>query len=177
MCIYIYVYIYIWNLEIWYWWTYLQDRNRNTDLGSGLVDVGKKIVGHTERAALTCIHGRVWNRQLMGSCCETQEAVLHVLWWPREWGWGPWDGGSRGRGYIYTYIWFMLLYSRNWCIIKQSYSNEKIKTLAMTQPYFPWGKNLAIAIKLFTFRVSFNKFLHIAAIKSHNNLLIFPNMN
>ena len=46
----------------------------------------------------------------------------------------------------------------------------------MTQPYFPWEKNLTITIKLFNFRVSFNKFLYIAAIKSHNNLLIFQNM-
>ena len=33
----------------------------------------------------------------------------------------------------------------------------------MAQPYFPWGKNVAITIKLFNFRVSFNKihvFIH-----------------
>ena len=48
----------------------------------------------------------------MGTC--TQEAQLNAFWWPRGVGWGvEWEGGPRGREYIYTYSWFTSLYSRN----------------------------------------------------------------
>ena len=37
-----------------------------------------------------------------------------------------WEGGSRGKGYMYTYNWFTLIYSRNeHNIVKQLYSNKK----------------------------------------------------
>ena len=40
------------------------------------------------------------------------------------WDGGVWEGGPRGRGYIYTYSWFPLLYSRSQHhIVKQLYSN------------------------------------------------------
>ena len=48
-----------------------------------------------------------------------------ALWQPREVGWGAWWGDSRRRGYMYTYGWFSLLYSRNQHIVKQLYSNKK----------------------------------------------------
>lgn len=37
-----------------------------------------------------------------------------ILGYAREVGWGGgWKGGSRGRGHMYTYGWFTLLYGRN----------------------------------------------------------------
>ena len=39
-----------------------------------------------------------------------------------------WEGGSEGKGYVYTYSWFTLLYSRNqYNIVKQLSSNLKKK--------------------------------------------------
>ena len=45
------------------------------------------------------------------SSCITQGAQLSALWQPRVviMGCGA-EGGSRGRGHIYTYGWFVLLY-------------------------------------------------------------------
>ena len=38
---------------------------------------------------------------------------LRVLYQPRGVGWGGrWEGGSKGRGYMYTYGWFMLRFDR-----------------------------------------------------------------
>ena len=61
----------------------------------------------------------------MGSCCITQGAQPGVPWQPRGVGLGGgWDGGSRAKGYIYTYGWLGLLYDRNQHnIVKQSSSN------------------------------------------------------
>ena len=42
-----------------------------------------------------------------------QRAQFSALWRPRGVGWRGWEGGSRGRGHMYTHIWFPLLYSRN----------------------------------------------------------------
>ena len=44
-----------------------------------------------------------------------------VLWWHRWAGWGQgWEGGPRGREYMYTYSWLISLYSRNqYNIVKQ----------------------------------------------------------
>ena len=44
----------------------------------------------------------------MVSCCITQEAQPRALRQPRVW-----KGGSRGRGHMYTYECFMLLYGRD----------------------------------------------------------------
>ena len=63
----------------------------------------------------------------MRSCCKTQGAQPGTLWQPRRVGWGKWKGSSRGRGYMYTYSWFMLLYGRNQHnIVKQFSFNLKI---------------------------------------------------
>ena len=44
----------------------------------------------------------------------TQGSKTGALWQPRGVGWGgKWKGGSRGRGHMYTYGWFMLMYGRN----------------------------------------------------------------
>ena len=40
----------------------------------------------------------------MGICCMAQETQTGALYQPREVGWeGRWEGGSKGRGYMYTY--------------------------------------------------------------------------
>ena len=40
----------------------------------------------------------------MGICCMAQETQTGALYQPRGMGWGGrWEGGSKGRGYIYTY--------------------------------------------------------------------------
>ena len=69
----------------------------------------KERVGWIERVELK--HYCVWNRQLLYYI--TQGAQPHALWQPREVGWGSQDRGSRGREYVYTYGWIILLYGRN----------------------------------------------------------------
>ena len=45
----------------------------------------------------------------MGICCMAQETQTGSLYQPRMVGWGgKWEGVSKGRGYMYTYDWFML---------------------------------------------------------------------
>ena len=40
----------------------------------------------------------------LGICCMAQETQTGALYQPRRVGWGGrWEGGSKGRGYIYTY--------------------------------------------------------------------------
>ena len=44
-----------------------------------------------------------------------------------QWVKRSWEGGSGGRGDMYTFSWFTSLYSRNWPnIVKQRYSKKKI---------------------------------------------------
>ena len=39
-----------------------------------------------------------------GICCMAQETQTGALYQPRGVGWGgKWEGGSKGRGYVYTY--------------------------------------------------------------------------
>ena len=40
----------------------------------------------------------------MGICCMAQETQTEALYQPRVVGWGRrWEGGSKGRRYMYTY--------------------------------------------------------------------------
>ena len=40
----------------------------------------------------------------MGICCMSQETLTGALNQPRGVAWGgKWEGGSEGRGYMYTY--------------------------------------------------------------------------
>ena len=49
----------------------------------------------------------------MGICCMSQGTQTEGLYQPRGVGWGGrWEGGSRGRGHMYTYDWFMLMFHR-----------------------------------------------------------------
>ena len=73
-------------------------------------------------------HGSIsitWNSQPVRICFVTQGAQPSALWQPREVGWGGrWEGGSGGRGQIYTCGWFMLMCGRNQHkIVKQLSSN------------------------------------------------------
>ena len=49
----------------------------------------------------------------MGICCMAQETQTGPLYQPRGVGWGGrWAGNSKGRGYMYTYGWFMLSFDK-----------------------------------------------------------------
>ena len=49
----------------------------------------------------------------MEICSMPQETQTGALYQPRRVGWGErWEGGSRGRGHIYTYGWLMLMSDR-----------------------------------------------------------------
>ena len=58
----------------------------------------------------------------MGSSYITEGAQLGALWWPRGVGWG-WEGSSNGKGYKYTYSWFMLYIINKHNTVKQLSSN------------------------------------------------------
>ena len=50
----------------------------------------------------------------MGSYCIAQRVQCGALWQPKGMGWGgKGEGVSRGRGHVYNYGWFMLMYGRN----------------------------------------------------------------
>ena len=50
----------------------------------------------------------------MGICCMAQETQTGALYQPGwvGWGGGGWEGSSKGREYMYTYGWFMLMFDR-----------------------------------------------------------------
>ena len=47
----------------------------------------------------------------MRICCMAQETQTGALYQPGMG--GRWEGGSEGRGYMYTYGWFMLRFDKN----------------------------------------------------------------
>ena len=61
-------------------------------------------------------------------CCMFQETQAGALFQSRGMGWGGrWEEGSKGRGYMYTYGWFMLRFDRKQQnSVKQLSSNLKI---------------------------------------------------
>ena len=62
-----------------------------------------------------------------------QETQTVALYQPREVGWGGrWEGGSKGRGYMYTYGWFMLRFDR-----KQQ-NSVKLLSFNKTNYFFKW---------------------------------------
>ena len=62
----------------------------------------------------------------MGICCKAQETQTGALYQPRKVGWGGrWERGSKGRGYMYTYDWFMLKFDRK--------QQNSIKQLPLTK--------------------------------------------
>ena len=65
----------------------------------------------------------------MGMFCVAQETQTGALYQPRGvGGGGRWEGDSKGRGYIYTYGWFMLKFDRKQQnSVKQLSFNKKNK--------------------------------------------------
>ena len=97
---------YVWNLgKKWYRWTCLQGRSRDTDLENGPVEIVGERGGWDDLREhhRHCTYHQVSNRQVMGSCCVAQGALLCAPRWPRRVGWQGWWGGSRGRAYVCTY--------------------------------------------------------------------------
>ena len=64
----------------------------------------------------------------MGICCMAQETQTGALYLTRGVaGGGGWEGGSKGRGYMYTYGWFMLRFDRKQQnYVKQLSFNKKL---------------------------------------------------
>ena len=67
----------------------------------------------------------------MGMCCMAQETQTGALYQPRGVRWGRrWEGGSKGRGYICAYGWFMLIFDRKQQnSVKQLSFNKKLINL------------------------------------------------
>ena len=64
----------------------------------------------------------------MEICCMAQETQTGALYKPRGVGWeGRWEGGSKGRGYVYTYdtCWFILRFDRKQQNSVKQLSNKK----------------------------------------------------
>ena len=59
------------------------------------------IQGQKERTGQTYAQYNVYNRKPVRSCCTAQRDYLSALQLPRGVGWKK--GGSRERGYMYTY--------------------------------------------------------------------------
>ena len=64
------------------------------------------------------------------------------LYQPRGVGWrGRWEGGSRGRGYMYTYGWFMLRFDRkqqnsvNQLSFKKYFFKKKLKIQSLSNDF------------------------------------------
>ena len=71
-------------------------------------------------------HCHVRSKQPVGTCCVVQKAQLGALWYLERWG-----GGK--RRYMYTYSWFMSLYSRNQhSTVKQLYRNKEKEKILKT---------------------------------------------
>ena len=75
-----------------------------TDIENRLMDMGRG----EER--VRCMERITWKltltyvKQSMGICCMAQETQTGALYQPRRLGWGGrWEGGSKGKGYMYTY--------------------------------------------------------------------------
>ena len=103
----------MWNLEKWCGWDYLQGRNRDAGIENGLVDAGKEGEGGASwessiaRNTLTRLKQRangklLWDRALSSGLCDDQRGRMHGE-----------EGGSRGRGSVYTYSCFTSLCRRN----------------------------------------------------------------
>ena len=75
----------------------------------------------------------------MGICCMAQETQIGALYQPRGVGWGGrGEGGSEGRGYMYTYGWFMLRFDRKQQnSVKQLSFSKKINLKKFTKWGFP----------------------------------------
>ena len=107
----------IWNLERWYCWTYLWGSSGGADIKHRLMDTGgwgegeSAMNGESSMETYTTIckidsqwEFAVWLGELKLGLGNNLEEV--------GWG-GKWEGGSSGRGPMYIYGWFMLMFGRN----------------------------------------------------------------
>ena len=86
----------------------------------------------------------LWRNQKF--LCKAQETQKGALYQPIGVAWGRrWEGGSKGRGNMYIYDWFMLRFDRKqWNPVKQLSFNEKIKEILWRNvclgllPIFDW---------------------------------------
>ena len=103
-----YINAYGWNLERWCWRTHLQG-DGGTDVENRLVDMGQWEEGEAgmKWESSTDMYAIPGAKQIAGGklLYSTGSSVLCDNL-------GRWEGGSRGRGYMYTYNWFTLLYNR-----------------------------------------------------------------
>ena len=124
-----YINAYIWTLERWFRWTCLQG-------SSGDADTDLWIQWGRERGALwetsmetyipTCKIDSQWEFSVW--CMELKPGTL---WQPRGVGWSErWERGSREKGHMYPYDWFMLMYGRK--------QHNIVKQLSSTIPD-AWG--------------------------------------
>ena len=105
---------------------YLQDSSGNTDIKNRLVGMvgggerGTNWKSNTETYITTCKTDSQWDLPY-----NTGSSNLVLCDNLEEWdGGGKWEGGSGGRGHVYTYGWFMLMHGRNQHnIVKQLSSN------------------------------------------------------
>ena len=113
---------YMWNLEKLNRWTFLQGGHREAEVEKGHVDVeGWWRWDELRGYMVPCV------RQIAnGKMLYKTRVQPSSLWQCREVGWGEWEGGSRGKGHMYTYGWFMLWYSRSqYNTVKQLSSDKK----------------------------------------------------
>ena len=124
----LYINMYIWHLERWYWWTYLQGSNGDSDRTDLWTQGWGEAEGRTNvESSMEHTHYLCKIDKPVGICYITQGAQTRALWQPRGVRWGGWwEGGSRGRGHMYTYGWFKLMHGKNQNIlVKQLSFNEK----------------------------------------------------
>ena len=106
----LYINKYVWTLERWYWWMYLQSSSGDADIEIRLMDMvgegegGMNWESNIETYITICKIDSQWEfavclRELKQGLCINLE----------EW---DGEGGSRGRGHMYTYGWFILMFDR-----------------------------------------------------------------
>ena len=126
----------IWLLRIWESWTSCKDQRNLPPLGTGggcpflgqLPPYGTLMWQKGTAGTDTHLSGLWTDSDLQGSghlYLKSASPLPGVLWQPRGVGWrGRWEGGSRGKGHMYTYGRFVLTYGRNrHNIVKQLSSN------------------------------------------------------
>ena len=83
----------------------------------------------------------------MGICCMSQRTQTGALYQPRGVGWGgKWEGGSKERGHMYSYGWFMLRFDRKQQnSVKQLSFNQIINKLKI-YIIWEWKFNIGLAM-------------------------------
>ena len=115
----LYINAYIWNIEKWYWWIYLQGSNRDANIENRLVDTVAEGEGwmnweHSIETYTLPYVKQIASGNLLYATGSSNPLFCDNL---EEWGW---EGGSGGKGHMYTCDWLMLMYGGNHhSIVKQ----------------------------------------------------------